>query len=73
MTRASEIDFIGMPPCPSCNKEMTYYGGSTGFICCEYKILLRSDGWFDAKGKHVKDDRLAGGDRVVEGVVRRFN
>jgi hypothetical protein len=27
--------------------------------------LYRSDGWFDAQGRHVKDDRLAGGTRHV--------
>jgi len=73
MTRASDIESEEPPRCPSCKKTMTYYGGSTGFICCQYKLLFRGGGWFDAKGKHVKDDRLAGGDRRVDGVVAQFN
>lgn len=61
---ASQIGERAMP-CPSCGKQMTYYGGSAGFICCGLKILHRSDGWFDEQGRHVKDDRLAGGTRRV--------
>ncbi len=49
---------------------MPYYGGTAGFIHCGYKILYRQDGWFDQKGLHVKDDRLAGGTRRVDGDIR---
>jgi hypothetical protein len=61
---ASEVVPRAMP-CPSCGKQMIDYGGSAGLICCGLKILYRSDGWFDAQGRHVKDDRLAGGTRHV--------
>ena len=65
-----EVDFKAML-CPSCGEEMPYYGGSAGFIHCGFKILYRQDGWFDAQGLHVKDDRLAGGTRRVDGDVRK--
>jgi len=58
--------------CPSCGKQMPYYGGSAGFICCEFKILTREGGWFDSRGRHVKDDRLAGGSRRVDDDVRKM-
>jgi hypothetical protein len=48
--RASDIEPKSPPKCPSCNRPMHYYGGTAGFICCEYKILTRLDGWFDEKG-----------------------
>jgi hypothetical protein len=50
---------------------MPYYGGSAGFICCGYKVLFREDGWFDEAGLHLKDDRLAGGSRRVDGEIRQ--
>jgi len=49
---------------------MTAYGGSTGYIHCGWKLLYRWDGWFDENGKHVRDDRLAGGTRRVDEIVR---
>jgi hypothetical protein len=57
--------------CPSCGNPMHYYGGSAGFICCDYKVLFNDSGWFDRNGLHIKDDRLAGGTRRVDGVVRK--
>lgn len=59
-------------PCPACGEQMPYYGGSAGFIHCGFKILYRADGWFDGNGLHVKDDRLAGGTRRVDGQVREI-
>jgi hypothetical protein len=70
MKRASEIDPKAMP-CPSCGNEMRFYGGSAGYICCEYKVLFRTGGWFD-QGHHIKDERLAGGTRRVDGHVRKM-
>lgn len=64
---ASEVEARPPPPCPTCGSPMTYHGGSAGFIHCEWKLLYRADGWFDAHGRHVKDDRLAGGTRRVDG------
>jgi hypothetical protein len=49
---------------------MPFYGGSAGFICCEFKILVRAGGWFDGDGAHVLDERLAGGSRRVDGDVK---
>lgn len=65
---ADQIEPKPPPNCPDCGKPMEYYGGSSGFICCGWKILYRAGGWFD-KGMHIKDDRLAGGRRRVDGVV----
>jgi hypothetical protein len=56
------------PPCPDCGQPMPYYGGSMGFLCCDTKILTRAGGWQDEQGRHVKDDRLAGGSRRVDGL-----
>jgi hypothetical protein len=47
---------------------MRYDGGSMGWIRCNTKILTRNGGWHDEKGRHVKDDRLAGGQRRVDGL-----
>jgi hypothetical protein len=46
---------------------MPYYGGSGGFICCEWKLLSRAGGWFDDNGAHVRDDRISS--RRVDGVT----
>ena len=37
---------------------MTHYGGSAGYIHCEWKLLYRGGGWFDSKSLHVSDERL---------------
>lgn len=68
---ASEIQPRGAPRCPECDEPMNYYGGSVGYIHCDWKMLYRSGGWFDDSDYHVKDDRLAGGNRRVGGIVRR--
>lgn len=68
--KASDIEPKAMP-CPSCGNQMPYYGASAGYICCGFKTLHREDGWFDSGGLHVKDDRLAGGTRRVDGDVRK--
>jgi hypothetical protein len=65
----SDVEIKGMP-CPSCGKQMHFYGGSAGYICCDYKILIKAGGWFDEKGLHIRDDRLAGGGRRVDGEIR---
>jgi len=59
--------------CPSCGKPMHYYGGSAGYICCDFKILYRLGGWFDEQGRHVLDDRLAGGTRRVDQTIVKAN
>jgi hypothetical protein len=56
------------PVCPDCAKPMRYDGGSMGWIRCNTKILTRNGGWHDEKGRHVKDDPLAGGQRRVDGL-----
>jgi hypothetical protein len=58
--RASEVQGNVMQ-CPGCGKRMHFYGGSAGYICCDYKVLINQGGWFDDDGVHIKDDRLAGG------------
>jgi hypothetical protein len=72
LVRADEVELESMT-CPSCGKQMHYYGGSAGFICCEYKVLYRTGGWFDPHGTHVADDRLASGSRSVAGVVTKVD
>lgn len=67
--RASEMVSSPPPTCLTCGQPMTYYGGSAGFIHCEWKLLHREGGWFDPQGRHIKDDRLAGGTRRVDGEV----
>jgi hypothetical protein len=37
---------------------MHYHGGTIGFVCCEWKLLYRAGGWFDANGKPLSDRRL---------------
>jgi hypothetical protein len=59
--------------CPSCGRAMPYYGGSAGFIHCDFKVLYRQGGWFDEQGLHVKDDRLAGGTRRVDGEISKID
>jgi hypothetical protein len=71
VTQASEIEAKAIL-CPSCGKQMPYYGGSAGFICCGFKILYNASGWFDSQGLHIKDDRLAGGSRRVDGEIRKI-
>jgi hypothetical protein len=70
--KASDIEETKAMLCPSCGEQMPHYGGSAGHIHCGYKILYRQDGWFDDRGLHVKDDRLAGGTRRVDGEVRQI-
>ena len=67
----ADIKATPPPRCPECNKYMHYYGGSTGYVCHGWKILYRAGGWFE-NGLHVKDDRLAGGTRRVDGDVKEF-
>ena len=67
MRTASEIKLENPPRCPTCGEYMTEYGGSAGYIHCGWKMLYRAGGWFDDNGWHVKDDRLAGGNRRIYG------
>ena len=74
--RASEIKMKAGPRCQSCGEPMKHYGGTTGYICCGWKLLYRSGGWFDEDGLHVQDSRLAGprqdqGMRCVAGEIRK--
>ena len=71
MTRASEIEPSPPPSCPTCGQPMTHYGGSGGYIHCDWKLLYRAGGRFGQEGRHVKDDRLAGGTRRVDGEIRK--
>jgi hypothetical protein len=57
--RASDIEAKAPPACPTCGKPMRFYGGTSGFICCEWK-LLAGDCWLDARGEPSdQDTRLA--------------
>lgn len=71
LIRADKIEMKPGPSCPDCGRPMPYYGGSAGYVCCGYKQLYRSSGWF-RNGVHVADDRLAGGTRRVAGVVHEI-
>lgn len=56
--RASDIE-VGPPPrCPKCGEPMEHYGGSAGYICHDFKLLVRGGGWFNESGAHVEDRRL---------------
>lgn len=59
LRRASDIEATEGPRCPSCGTLMPYYGGTAGYIHCEWKLLYRAGCWFE-NGKHVRDDRIEG-------------
>jgi hypothetical protein len=46
------------PRCPECGEPMQHYGGSGGYICRDYKLLVKQCGWFDESGAHLDDRRL---------------
>jgi hypothetical protein len=48
---------------------MQHYGGSGGYICHDYKVLVRGGGWFDESGAHLDDRRL--NNRTIRGLRRR--
>jgi ssDNA-binding Zn-finger/Zn-ribbon topoisomerase 1 len=56
--RASEVKTRPTPRCPDCGEPMQYYGGSGGYICHDYKVLVKAGGWFDESGAHFQDRRL---------------
>ena len=64
--RASDMTPTEGPRCPSCGEYMEHHGGSIGYLHCGWKLLYRAGGWVE-NGEHVKDDRLAGGTRRVDG------
>ena len=70
-TKASDITSRPPPSCPTCGQPMTHYGGSAGYIHCDWKLLYRGGDWFDDDGQHVKDERLAGGAQRVDGEVTK--
>lgn len=53
--KASDIELEPML-CPSCGEQMPHYGGSAGFIHCEFKVLTRPDGWFDGWHWNLKGE-----------------
>ncbi len=57
---AADVPAELAPPCPQCAEPMPYYGGSGGYICHDFKLLVRAGGWFEADGAHVRDRRLTG-------------
>jgi hypothetical protein len=59
-TPASEIEMRPAPRCPECGEPMGHYGGTGGYICHDYKLLVRAGGWFDESGAHLDDRRLKG-------------
>lgn len=61
---ASEVVPSPPPPCPTCGERMVFYGGTAGFICCGWKLLYRTGGWFDETETHVSDRRISGNTRV---------
>ena len=73
-TTAADLVAKGGPFCPECGEPMKHYGGTAGYICHQYKLLVRNGGWFE-DGVHVEDHRLAGprqegGMACVAGEVR---
>jgi hypothetical protein len=66
----ADIEASPAPRCPECGEAMHRYGGTVGWIHCGYKLLYRQGGWFK-NGMHIRDDRLAGGNRSAEGVRER--
>jgi hypothetical protein len=70
LIRASDLEPRPPMTCPECGEPMRFYGGTAGYIHCGFRVLYREDGWFDQNDLHVKDDRLAGGDRRVDGVSK---
>lgn len=48
---------------------MPYYGGSGGYICHDYKLLIKGGGWFDQSGAHMEDRRL--NSQTTYGIRRR--
>ena len=56
--RASDIEAKPGPRCPECGELMKDYGGTAGYICHDFKLLVRGNGWFDDAGRHVEDRRL---------------
>lgn len=55
---ADQIEAKPSPRCPTCGNPMPYHGGGAGYLCCEWKLLYRADGWLDASGAHVRDERI---------------
>lgn len=68
-TPASDVEGRPAPPCPGCGKLMEYYGGSGGYICCEFKTLVKGGGWMDESGAHLADRRLVR--NTTQGIRRR--
>jgi len=58
LKHASEVEARPTPRCPDCGEPMQYYGGTAGFICHDYKLLVKGGGWFDESGVHLSDRRL---------------
>ncbi len=56
--RASEVKARPTPRCPECGEPMQHYGGTGGYICHDYKVLVKGGGWFDESGAHLDDRRL---------------
>lgn len=57
--RASEVAPKEPPKCPDCGHQMTWKGGTYGFVHCSWMLLHRAEGWLDAAGEVVPDRRLA--------------
>lgn len=55
---ASKVKTRPTPRCPECGGPMQHYGGSGGYICHDYKVLVKAGGWFDQSGTHLDDRRL---------------
>lgn len=68
-TRASDVPARPAPRCPGCGEPMQHYGGSAGYICCEFKLLVRAGGWFDDSGADLDDRRLVR--NTTRGIRRR--
>ncbi len=56
--RASEVSPRPAPRCPECGEPMQHYGSSGGYICHDYKLLVKQGGWSDESGAHLDDRRL---------------
>jgi hypothetical protein len=66
---ASDGEAWPAPRCPGCEKPMQCYGGSGGYVCCDFKVLVKEGGWFDGPGAHLDDRRLVR--NTTRGIRRR--
>jgi hypothetical protein len=65
---AADVEMGPPPRCPQCGEPMSHYGGSGGYICHDFKLLVKGGGWFDGSGAHLDDRRL--NNQTIRGIRR---